>query len=238
MPSPLTPLPHHCGRGELVDAVISRSERSLRITTPTAPFIPAVALTRSEDTRKIYFVDMTLEQLIIAAARIAGSLPVLRWAFAGAIIAILVDFSDLFMMNLIQLGGVGDYQAFDKWLDQVYMLAFLWVAVRQWDGPGRTVAIALFIFRAVGFFTFEITGNRWVLFGFPNVFEFWFVAIAAQRHWWPDYEFTTRRIAVWLVVCTALKMAQEWVLHGGKLLDRYRAVDVVVDIWNAVTSIF
>lgn len=34
---------------------------------------------------------MTLEVFVIAALRIAGSLPVLRWALAGAIIAILVD---------------------------------------------------------------------------------------------------------------------------------------------------
>ena len=46
---------------------------------------------------------MTLEELIIAAVRIAGSLPVLRWAFAGAILAILVDFSDLFMTNVDSL---------------------------------------------------------------------------------------------------------------------------------------
>ena len=51
---------------------------------------------------------MTLEELIIAAARIAGSLPVLRWVFAGAILAILIDFSDLFMMNLLSVGGVRD----------------------------------------------------------------------------------------------------------------------------------
>ena len=121
---------------------------------------------------------MTLEQLIIASARIAGSLPVLRWAFFGALLAIVVDFSDLFMMNLINLGGVGNYQTFDKWIDQVYMLTFLWVAVRQWDGPGKTVAIWLFAFRAIGFFAFEFTESRWILMLFPNVFEFWFVAIA------------------------------------------------------------
>ena len=133
---------------------------------------------------------MAIEQLIIAAARIAGSLPVLRWAFFGAILAIVVDFSDLFMMNLIDFGEVWDYQTFDKWIDQVYMLTFLWVAVRQWDGPGRTVAVWLFAFRAIGFIAFEFTGDRAILFLFPNVFEFWFVAIAAQRHWWQDYELT------------------------------------------------
>ncbi|MFA7250450.1 MAG: hypothetical protein WC273_12565, partial [Dehalococcoidia bacterium] len=71
---------------------------------------------------------MTLEVLVIAALRIVGSLPVLRWAFAGAIIAILVDLSDLFAMNLLHLGGFPDYQEKDKWLDQVYLATFLIVA--------------------------------------------------------------------------------------------------------------
>ena len=66
---------------------------------------------------------MTQEMLIIAAVRVAGSLPVLRWPLLGGVLALLVDQSDLFMMNLIDLGGVSDYQRFDKYLDQVYMLA-------------------------------------------------------------------------------------------------------------------
>ena len=181
---------------------------------------------------------MTLEMWIIAAARVAGSLPVLRWAFFGAILAILVDFSDLFMMNLIQLGGVNNYQAFDKWVDQVYMLTFLWVAVRQWDGPGRTIAIWLFALRLVGFVTFEFVQDRWVLMLFPNVFEFWFVAIAAQRHWWPEYEFTKTRIAMWLVICTALKLTQEYILHVWQVLDNYTAVGVVEAWWNFLTGLF
>ena len=80
---------------------------------------------------------MTAEELIISAARIAGALLVLRWAFAGAVAAILIDFSDLFMMNLLDLGGVRNYQALDKWLDLAYMLTFLWVALR-WSGPRET----------------------------------------------------------------------------------------------------
>ena len=89
---------------------------------------------------------MTIEELVIILARIVGSLPVLQWAFAGAIIAILVDFSDLFMMNLLDLGGIRDYQAFDKLADLAYMVTFLFVALR-WSGIPRNVAIALFAFR-------------------------------------------------------------------------------------------
>ena len=83
---------------------------------------------------------MTLEVLVIGAIRIAGSLPVLRWPLAGGILAILVDLSDLLLRDLLDLGGIPDYQAFDKWLDQVYLAAFLIVALR-WSGLERGVAI-------------------------------------------------------------------------------------------------
>ena len=79
---------------------------------------------------------MSLEELIIAIVRVVGSLAVLKWAFVGGWAAILIDLSDLFLKNLLDLGGVSNYQAFDKWLDQVYMVAFLVVALR-WKGPAR-----------------------------------------------------------------------------------------------------
>ena len=176
---------------------------------------------------------MTAEQLIIGLIRIAGSLPVLRWAFAGALIAIVVDFSDLFFMAVIDLGGLGDYQAFDKWIDLVYMFSFLWVANR-WRGPERTIALGLFAFRMIGFVAFEITGDRIVLLVFPNVFEFWFVFVAIRLHYWRNYEMTRQRLAKWFAVTLVLKMGQEWVLHGGKYLDSFTLFEAVEAIWDFV----
>ena len=75
---------------------------------------------------------MSLEELIIAIVRVVGSLAVLKWAFVGGWAAILIDLSDLFLKNLLDLGGVSNYQAFDKWLDQVYM-----VASWSWRCAGR-----------------------------------------------------------------------------------------------------
>ena len=163
---------------------------------------------------------MNTEELIISAARIVGALLVLRWAFAGSIAAILIDFSDLFMMNL---------------LDLVYMATFLWVALR-WEGPPRTIAIGLFAFRIVGVLAFEVIGDRWVLLFFPNVFEFWFVFVAGALRFAPNYELTWRRSLVWLIPLTALKEFQEYALHGARWLDNYVAVDVVVDAWKWVTG--
>jgi len=160
---------------------------------------------------------VTVEIAIIAAIRIAGSLPVLRWPLAGGVLAILVDLSDLLLRDALDLGGVGDYQSLDKWLDQVYMVTFLVVALR-WDGPARSIAVGLFAYRLVGFVLFELTGERALLLAFPNVFELWFLLVAAAgparvAGW------SVGRLAVVLLALTAVKEVQEWALHGARLFD-------------------
>ena len=160
---------------------------------------------------------MTAEILVIAAIRICGSLPVLRWPLAGGILAILVDLSDLLLRDVLELGGIGDYQTLDKWLDQVYMATFLIVALR-WTGVARTVAVALYTYRMAGFVLFELTAERSLLLVFPNVFELWFLlvaAVGAER----VARWSVPRIAAAIVVSTAAKEAQEWALHGARLFD-------------------
>ena len=172
---------------------------------------------------------MTPEILIIAAIRIAGSLPVLRWPLAGGILAVLVDLSDLVLRDILDLGGVGDYQSLDKWLDQVYLAAFLVVALR-WSTVPRRIAVGLYLYRLAGFLLFELTGERALLLLFPNVFELWFLLVAAVG---PDRVAAWRagRVVLVLAVLTAVKEVQEWALHGARLFDGISSlefVDVVV----------
>ena len=180
-------------------------------------------------------LGLTWEMVVIGAVRILGALPVLRWAFAGAVIAILVDLSDLFMMNLLDLGGLRNYQRFDKYVDQVYMLAFLYVAL-HWTGLPRTVAIVLYLYRLVGFVAFEITGMRSLIPFFPNVFEFWFVFVAALKHWRPDYVYTPRNVLFWGSVLLVLKEFQEYAIHWARWLDGFTAVEAVQAIWRWLTG--
>ena len=98
-----------------------------------------------------------MEALVIALIRVAGSLPVLRWAFVGGLIAVFIDLSDLFLRQAIDLGGLSNYQEWDKWVDQVYIWLFLIVALR-WGGWERRVALGLFAWRLIGFIAF--TGRR------------------------------------------------------------------------------
>jgi hypothetical protein len=178
---------------------------------------------------------MTWEMAIIAVVRVAGSLPVLRWAFVGGLIAVATDFSDLFLKNLLDLGGVDDYQSFDKYLDQVYLATFLVVAL-SWPAAPRAVAIALYAYRLVGFVAFEASGERDLLLLFPNVFEFWLLFVAGVRHWNPGFEFTPGRILVWGGVLLAVKEFQEYAVHGGRWFDSFTALEAAEAIWDAVTA--
>ena len=178
-----------------------------------------------------------MEKLIIGAVRVLGALPVLRWAFVGGLVAIAADGSDVFLMNLLHLGGLGDYQHFDKFADQAYLLTFLLVAWR-WQGPPRSIALGLYAYRQVGLIAFEATGKRMLLLLFPNLFEFWFLFVASLPHWNPQFAFPRRQVLSWGSVLLAAKLTQESVLHWGRWLDRFTAIEAVEAIWRWLTSPF
>ena len=161
-----------------------------------------------------------IEELVVGSLRVLVSLSVLRWAYVGGWAVILIDLTDYYMVGLpslaglhLNLGGITNYQAFDKTLDLVYMVVFLIVALR-WEGPARSVATSLFVFRLVGISIFAATGIRLVLLAFPNVFEFWFLFVASLPHWRPEFPFSGRNVVLVLILITALKEIQEFVLHG------------------------
>ncbi len=177
---------------------------------------------------------MTAEILVIALIRIVGSLPVLRWPLAGGVLAVLVDLSDLLLRDALDLGGVGDYQSLDKWLDQVYLGAFLVVAMR-WSGPARSIAIALFAYRFVGFALFELTGERLLLLVFPNVFELWFLLVAAAG---PTRvaAWSRARLAVVLLALTGINEVQEWAIHGARLFDGISSLEFLELVRRGLTG--
>jgi hypothetical protein len=178
-------------------------------------------------------IEPTWQVAVFVAFRVASALPTLRWPFAGALIALVADFADLFLMDAI--GGISDYQRLDKLCDLAYLATFLIVAAR-WSGLERTVALALFVYRMVGEVAFELTGERALLLFFPNVFEFWFVAVAARRHYRPDRELTPPQAAAALLILTAGKEAQEYFLHVDRFLDQFSALGALQGVWRTITG--
>jgi hypothetical protein len=178
---------------------------------------------------------MTEEVLVIAVVRIAGSLPVLRWPLAGGILAVLVDLADLLLLDVLDLGGVPDYQRLDKVLDLVYLTAFLVVALR-WTGPDRRVSVALYAWRMAGFVAFEVTGERALLLVFPNVFEPWFLLVALLHHRWNPVPWTTLSLGATLAGLLAVKELQEWALHWARLFDEMTALQAIDAAWRWLTG--
>lgn len=178
---------------------------------------------------------MTPELAVFAAVRIAGSLPVLRWPLAGGLLAVAVDFADLFVRDLLGPAAIGDYQAVDKWLDQVYLLTFLVVAL-GWRGRERAIAVALYAVRLVGFGLFEASGERFVLVLFPNVFEAWFLLVAALQHRPVPVRWTLPRTAAALGGCLLVKVAHEVALHGLRLFDGISTFEAIEALWRFVTG--
>ncbi|TMB62276.1 MAG: hypothetical protein E6J24_05985 [Chloroflexi bacterium] len=133
------------------------------------------------------------------------------------------------------IGGIEDYQRLDKVCDLAYMFVFLVVSLR-WVGLERSVAVALFAFRMVGDAVFEWSGERLVLLVFPNVFEFWFVAVAAWHHYRPGRPLASRQAALALVALLLGKEAQEYFLHYDRFLDQFSAFDAVIGIWRWITG--
>lgn len=176
-------------------------------------------------------------KLIVATIRVLGALPVLRWAFVGAIIAILADASNVFLLDLLDMNAMGSYHQFDKWADQAYMLTFLIVALR-WRGVPRNVAVGLYAYRLAGVVAFEATGVRALLLVFPNLFEFWFLFVASLPHWKPDFTFSAQRVLSVTPLLLIAKECQEFVLHGARWLDRFTAVEAVQAVWHWFTAPF
>src|SRR5256885_13601330 len=160
-------------------------------------------------------IEPTWQVAVFVAFRVASALPTLRWPFAGALIALVADFADLFLMDAI--GGISDYQRLDKLSDLAYIATFLVVALR-WSGLERAVALVLFGYRMVGEVAFELTGERALLLLFPNVFEFWFVAVAARPHYPADRALTPPPAGVAPGILLIAEEAPGDLLHFHRLL--------------------
>ncbi len=154
----------------------------------------------------------------IGIFRAATALPVLRWPFFGGLTALLGDLGDLVLMNYVFVGGLGDYQRCDKLWDLAYMLTFL-VAASRWTGLERSIAFGLFGLRATGVGAFLLGAPRPMLLALPNLFEPWFLAVAARDRWAPHWALTKHRAAALLLLVVALKVPQEYLLHLDRRLD-------------------
>ena len=111
------------------------------------------------------------------------------------------------------------YQSYDKAMD-VYYLAIAYLStLRNWSSmPAFKIARFLFFYRLIGALLFELTGARWLLLVFPNVFEYFFIAYETVRSRWSP---ATLVVGWWMsaagIIWVVVKLPQEWWLHVAQL---------------------
>ena len=184
---------------------------------------------------------MLAETLTIVVIRLTVPWTIYRWPLIGGILSLIADALDIVLATLMNryLGtdGLWNYHDLDKYLD-TYYLAIEALVAQRWASLPRWTATALFGYRLVGVILFEATNVRLFLFIFPAVFENFFLFYCVIQRFFPAYELTPRRLAMWLFILLIPKMVQEYILHYARLLDDIVAVDVMSDIYHNVIDWF
>jgi hypothetical protein len=170
--------------------------------------------------------------LIVVTLRTTAPLTVLRWPLPGALLTIAADTVDIIVFQLAGFPA-WDYHALDKVLD-TYALTLQFVVVQRWPALLRTTGSALFAVRVLGVALFEVTGQRALLFAFPNLFEFFFVFVASWQQAAPGRPVPPRTLAACMTLMLAPKLAQEYVLHYARLLDEPVAVDIIHEVTHTL----
>lgn len=158
---------------------------------------------------------MSNGETVIITLRLFVPLLILRWWVVGGITAMLLDASDVIIIEPLGMGGFGDHYAqLDKVLDLWYLGLELWVSF-FWRSPwAKWTSIALFVYRVVGVVLFESIGARVILFIFPNLFENWWLYCVMVMKWRPSLTpSNAKSTLVPLVLLLVPKMPQEYLLH-------------------------
>jgi hypothetical protein len=167
-------------------------------------------------------LDLSLATLVTVAV-ISGRLIVPLFIPAYPLPAILgamvLDAVDQTIFSITIGGELAGYQTYDKALD-IYYLAIAYVStMANWvAGPAFVVGRFLWYYRLVGVALFESTGARWILFVFPNTFEYFFDVIEAYKLGRNPFSIALKWIVgiaafIWIVI----KLPQEWWIHIAQL---------------------
>lgn len=153
--------------------------------------------------------------LLVVLTRLLVPLLIPRFPLPAVVACALIDAGDQSFLAQFTDADLIDYQTYDKALD-VYYLAIAYVSMlRNWvTGDLLAVGTLLWYFRLLGVVLFEITGVRWLLVVFANVFEYFFIAVEFHRTTRSPRRLTRRRIAALVVsIWLLIKIPQELWIH-------------------------
>jgi hypothetical protein len=157
----------------------------------------------------------TLVQIGVVVARLIVPLAIPRFPLPGILASLLVDAVDGTLLEIALGETPPGYQPYDKGLD-VYYLAIAYLStIRNWpQGICFTVGRFLLYYRLVGVLLFEYTHAAWLLFVFPNTFEYFFIAVEGYKLAHNPFKLSRGSvIAVAAAIWIFIKLPQEWWIH-------------------------
>ncbi len=153
--------------------------------------------------------------LIVLAMRFIIPLFIPRFPLPAILLALVIDAADQTIFQQFTNLNLDGYQNYDKALDIFYLTIAFLAVYRNWTNTTAiNVARFLWYYRLIGVWLFEVTQERWILFVFPNTFEYFFIAYAAIRTQWDPRRLSHRAVIglaafIWIFI----KLPQEWWIH-------------------------
>jgi hypothetical protein len=161
----------------------------------------------------------TIIPVAVVVARLVVPLFIPAYPLPAILAAMVLDGVDQTIFAATLDSDLAGYQTYDKALD-VYYLAIAYVStIANWvAGPAFAVGRFLWYYRLAGVALFESTGARWMLFVFPNTFEYYFDAVEAWRIARNPIRLAMGAVIglaafIWIVI----KLPQEWWIHIAQL---------------------
>ena len=165
---------------------------------------------------------MDMVFVLVTVLRLVVPFCILRYPFAGLLLAIGADSLDWHVLHLQTSHDYAFYQQWDKVLD-TYYLAFAAYMTLQWkEIAAKRIAVGLYLYRFVGALLFEITHFRILLFLFPNLFENFYLFYYVSRYFLSGQKnkkvYRYSSLSLILLVLLIPKLLQEYMIHVAKQL--------------------
>lgn len=156
---------------------------------------------------------------IVVLARLIVPLAIPRHPVPALVTVLAIDAVDQSVFQAFTDIELDGYQTYDKALDVYYLMIAYASTIRNWGGGvAFQVGRLLWYYRLVGVVAFEYTDARWLLFAFPNTFEFYFLAIELWKVSRNPFKLSTGQvIGIAAVIWVVIKLPQEWWLHIAEL---------------------
>lgn len=147
--------------------------------------------------------------------RLLAPILIIYYPFWGSIVATFTDSIDVVIWNFLEVDNLSSFYNFaDKALDSYMYLFMGYVAYKFKNKIVRKTALFLLVYRLLGSLLYELTGFRYLLFIFPNVFAIYFITYTGIKAYIKADFIKSNNSNLKLLILTGLpKLLQEYIFH-------------------------